>query len=919
MKPILRSLSGVAYREAAFVGRTVELDVLRAILEQVRRGLPRVALVTGPPGIGKTTLLRRLLREAAEAHRLWASGDELESRLIYGVVEQLRRGHAETPPADERDPLAVGADLVCLFQRLQADGPVVVVVDDAHWADTSSLHALTFALRRLHAERVLCVIAARDDAPDLPEGLTRIVASERGVMLSLDGLGAAELIELAAGLDIALPHHAAERLRRHTGGNPLHVRAVLEQLEPDVLCHGEGPLPVPRSFTLLVLGRLAACSAEAERLVAAAAVFGQPCPLILAGRLAELPDPLPAWEEAIAAGLLAAPDLRAARLIAFPHPLVRAAVYHDLGPARRARLHTRVAELIDPPASLEHRAAAVIEHDAELSDKLASYGTDEMAGGAFAAAAAHLETAARLSPHRATRERLLLESVESLLRGGEIAQAEARVGQVLALPDSARQRAVLGHLALLTGHHTEAEALLIHAWERCDRMHEADVGARAAAQLARLFLDKGRSEETILWARRACELNPDDPFMSAAALGSLVLGLAMSGHAPEGLALVADLAIGQPDLSPGQLEVLVARGLVRLWTDDLTGAREDLLTATDMTGPWKSVGAQVAGLGALAVTEYRLGAWDDSLAHAAAVFALAEATDNHWLPHTAHAMSACILAARGEWEAAHRLAQAALSPTNALGAWSVADAATAAAWVASTRGDHMSVLEATQQIVAFCQQGAACIDEPGVFPWRELRAEALVSLGRLDEAEAVLAPLEALASVRGRRFWIANAARVRGTLEAARDDHDRARAAFESGLRELDGLPVPFHRALLTDAYGRFLRRAGKRHAANRQLHAARDTYLALAARPFLERCERELAACGLSPARRTGDARTTLTPQELVIARLVATGLTNRQTATELVISVKTVEYHLSSIYAKLGLHSRSQLPALFGPSQTS
>jgi DNA-binding CsgD family transcriptional regulator len=156
---------------------------------------------------------------------------------------------------------------------------------------------------------------------------------------------------------------------------------------------------------------------------------------------------------------------------------------------------------------------------------------------------------------------------------------------------------------------------------------------------------------------------------------------------------------------------------------------------------------------------------------------------------------------------------------------------------------------------------------------------------------------------------MAAAARARANLEAARGNHARADQAFKTGLAHAAQIDLPFDRALLQLAYGGFLRRAGKRTLAAAQLHAARATLTRLDAQPDLERCERELAACGLRPGRRKEHNTARLTPQELAVARLAASGLSNRQAARELVISVKTVEYHLGNVYAKLRITSRGQL----------
>ncbi len=925
-----------------FVGRAAELRLLQGALEQARGGLPRVVLVSGPAGIGKTALVRRFVRDADPVTVLHASGDELESGLDFGVFEQLTRSLDRTQP-DHADTLTVGAELVGLFGVLQVAEPLIVVVDDVHWADKPSLHALTFALRRLRAERVLCIAVARDDATSLPEGLRRLVDSDRGLAVRLGGLDATALTALAATVGVrALDPRAAERLREHTDGNPLYARALLEQLDSDVLWHGERPLPAPSSFSMIVLSRVAGCSVEAERLVTAAAVLGRRCPLGVVARLAELDDPLPALEEAVRANLLEAPHAPGAQSVVFPHPLVRAAVYHDLGPARRAHLHARAAELLDLPASLEHRAAAAVEPDSALSAQLEAYASGEGARGAFASAAAHLESAASLSPSPTARDRLLLEAVEWLLRGEDLVAVSALADQVSRLADSPRRLAVLGHLALMRGHYAEAERLLSAAFEDCDHTCEPEVAAGAAVQLARVCLAGARGAEASAWARRASDLQVDDPFVGGHAFGTLVLALGLSGRASEALALVAALpeGAGRPwvlggetpwrasvgdsvtppsgaptqKMRPEHVVGVTVRGIVRLWTDALTDARADLAATTSAAWSQRLSGLQVMGLGCLAAAEYHLGFWDDSLTHAAAAVSLTEVTDRCCFTPTGDAVSAWVLAARGDWGAAQAHVRAAKSAVGAQSVVGTTTAASAAALVAYARGDHDAVVRAVQPILGLRHRDG--VDEPGVFLWREHYADALASLGRLDEAEAALTPFEALACERGRRSAMANAARVRGNLEAARGNDVLARAAFERGLRHLDGLPFPLDHARLHHAYGQFLRRAGERTAAARELVVGRDTCAALGARPLLERCEHELAVCGLSPARRSSAARLDLTPQEQAVARLIATGLTNRQVAAELVISAKTVEYHLGNIYAKLGLASCAQLAAYLNGS---
>jgi len=888
---------------AVFVGRERELDALHEGLSHARAGRPRFVLIEGPAGIGKTSLVEHFLADAPGLTVLRASGDLSESDLPFGVIDQLlRRAGEPSPPGP--DHLAAGTRVLELLGALQDESPVVLFLDDAHWADVPSLRALLFVVRRLVADRVLVMATTREHPAGLPEGLVKAAAGTQGLRLQLEPLSTDELRALADAHGMHLSARAIQRLEAHAGGNPLFTRALLDEL-PAEAWHRQDNLPAPRSFAAIVRRRVEACSDDATRLLDAVAVLGPRAPLATAASLGGVEDPFGALEEASDAGLLRWVDAPPIPAPAFAHPLVAAAVYSQIGPGRRAHLHELAAELVeDEGASLRHLAAAAAGPDAELAQRLEQQAESKAAGQCMESAAMAMVSASRLSPARPEREERLLRAVDWMLAAGDAAQARSHAAEVAGFAEGARRYSIVGQLASLDGRVEEATQLFDQAWQACDPEADPLLAAVIAHRIAYHSLRRLRDEDVVKWDREALELAPDS-ILAVGWAAVLALSLWRLGRADAAYRLLEEARTSDRD---DDLHLLGMRGWLRFSEDDLDSARADLEAAAAIELRLGALLVSSVHLTVLARVQYASGDWADAVVSAEQALALVSETEH---PHGTFVWWSVILvpAARGDWPTADAYAaRAAAEPRDPVDRRVAVGMALA--HVASARGDHQAVLEVLEPVAELSPNPA--VDEPGFWTWQELYAEALVADGRAEIADRFLRPHERLADQRRRPSTIARLARARGRIEAALGHREEAAAAFERAVAHIEPLGMPYERALILLAHGQFLRRNGRRRAASEQLTQAREVFAALEARPALERCDRELVACGLKPSRRNHDDPPDLTPQEQAVAHLVASGRTNREVAGELLLSVKTVEVHLTRIYVKLGVSSRSQLTAL-------
>jgi ATP/maltotriose-dependent transcriptional regulator MalT len=360
-----------------------------------------------------------------------------------------------------------------------------------------------------------------------------------------------------------------------------------------------------------------------------------------------------------------------------------------------------------------------------------------------------------------------------------------------------------------------------------------------------------------------------------------------------------------------ETDALIMRGMLEVYLDDLRGAIADLGVASARIRAGLPATYPVPCLAHLSDAQFRRGDWDAAATNAQLAISLAQDADRPLDLARAHAREAQVLACRGEWAAAQAHVNSARAAAERFPlVLAVAAAVVAGASLASARGDLPGVLVATEPVRA--RRALAVGGCPGIYNWRAIEADALIGLGRLGGAAVALDEFEAAIPHSGLASAELALARCRGNLAAANGDDAEAETAFTRAHAMEAGISMPFEIALLCLDDGRRLCAVGDRAAAIVQLERAHHLFSDLGADPYVTRCVVELSALEISVSTDAPAAVLALSRAELAVARLVATGLTNKEVASQLYVSVKTVEYHLRNCFMKLDVSSRRGLTAL-------
>ena len=637
----------------------------------------------------------------------------------------------------------------------------------------------------------------------------------------------------------------------------------------------------------------------------AASVLGQHATLADAAILAGIAEPAAALDEADRAGLLSEHVTPSARAVLFPHLLIRQAVYGDLGAERRRRLHLRAAAIVGGQEALAHRVAAADSPDAELAADLSAAAAAAEDAGNPLLAGRYLQQAAAVTGRGPERDERTLSAFELLVRTSDVAAAGAIRPVIEQLPRTARRDTALGQLALLAARPGDAEALLRTAWDAHDALHERCPAGEAALGLGMLLKMSGAHTEAAIWLDRALGSGTGSEPWYDAARCIRSFAFLLGGDVSRALGLFSDLP-RRPAMVPAvRTDALAFRGIARLWAGDLQGAAGDLGLAVDRISAGVHARFPCRAPAFLAETEFKLGRWDDAQAHAELAVTLACDADRGYDLALVHSAAVPVAACRGDWATADAHAQAAEQAAHTFGGFAAILAASARGILGLARDDPDEALRGAALALAVPQ-----IDryDPAAFWWRPALAWALIRTGDLGKAEMILAAIEARAARRGERAAMTQAAWLRGALAMAHGDLDQADQVLQTARGACRGQFLPFHHGLLDLQHSRCLRLLHRHGAAADAVRAAHDVFSVLAARPFVRASEAECTDTGLR-SRPGAPGLPELTSQELRVARLVASGLSNREVAAQLYVSPKTVEYHLAHAFTKLGVRSRHQL----------
>ncbi|MDQ0093303.1 MULTISPECIES: helix-turn-helix transcriptional regulator [Micrococcaceae] len=884
------------------------LALMARLLQAAEGCAAQLLILRGPAGCGKSTVARRFM-ENNKHLAAWTSGGARWERELPGSALQEMLGASGTAGPDPL-PEALLAFLQAVGKRTG-----IILVENLQWADAESLAALLFAWRRLRNERVLVILTLRqEEAAFLPPGARELIESPGSTTIELDPPSGAALREISvARLGIELTAAAADQLAAYTGGN-MHTALDLVRENPEETWNQPGRrFPVPRAFSADTAARLGGLSPDARSLVEAASVMEYGARLDAVVRLAGTADPLPLVEECVASGLASVAGTGGNLSLVFPGLIAQMAVYHLIPLSRRLALHAAAADTSESEGTaLAHRADATLLSDPALAHLLERYAQRQAKKGQWASAAVALHRAAGLATDREHRDPLFLRAVDATVAAGDLPGALACSDELASLAASPARDLLSGYIAILRGLANTAGLWLASAWTGAAHSGLTEIMATVAQRRVLDALCRIDGPGLVDWAEKTLELASPESTLAVEASVIQGLGLGMVGETMRGEEMLTALLSTLPSGAQRQ-RAEMSLGWLHVAGDQVELARHELSSASSTD---YSEGSHRIALWArawLARAEFASGDWDEALETVRAAIVLQERSGIELMRPLLHHTAVLIHSMRGEQDEAQAHLAKAWARTGSYEVMQV-PYRMARASAARARADHDEVILALEPLLAFDRSGG--IDEPGFWPWQDLYLDALVRKDRLEEAEALLDPYEALARARNHRSTTARALVVRGQILSARGEIDGARAAFDEALAKLQGTALPVLRAQVEYAYGQALRRAGKRGDAVGPLTRALAGYTQLGATIYIERCNRELQATGISVPRRDAADWSTLTSQEKAVASLVCAGASNKKAGEELFIGAKTVQYHLTRIYAKLGVTSRTELAARYRES---
>jgi DNA-binding CsgD family transcriptional regulator len=902
--------------EAAIVGRDRELEHVARFLSGGAAGACLV--LAGNPGIGKTTLWQAGIRSAQgnNFRALWTRASEGEAAMLFAGLADLMDGLDEAvlnripspqahalgvalrrvnPDHSPPEPFAISSGFLNAIREAAKTSRLLIAVDDVQWLDPSSADCLLFVARRLKGEDVSFLLSRRGEGPT---DLERVLEPHGVERLQVGGLSMGAVSRLLSErLGLTVPRRVLRQLYETSQGNCLFAlelaRLVRERGVPDV----GFDLPVSKMVEEVFAARVRALETPVRHALLAVALS----PGLTRRELASVVDPL-AVEEALHAGLLV---LDRGRLRP-DHPMYAASVLSDSTAAERQDTHLALAGVVrDEVLSARHVAMATVAPDAGVADTVSAAARTALERGAFSEAETLAAHALRLTPSEVPeRADRLLELVQSHLRAGDYPGAATALGDQIASLAPGRQRA-LGHFLLAEGSSGPNELVqldLAMAEAPDDAAIMAMAMTRKAMCMAVTVVERLAQAEELARQARPYALGSGEESRVPPALA---WALVMQGKSPDEVGALTEAG----PLSRNLYATSVDRAMgVRLaFRGELEAANHVLGDLMQMAEARADDATRLAF--SIQLCEFALRA-GDVIRAAEYLDELDQWTNVPMFRAKRDRLQALHAAMRGQVGDARRLARLVLDGHEEAhaDAWDRLEAQRALGLAALFEGDRAGAVDALDAVWQHCVRHG--VDDPGAFPVAGDLVEVLVDADRVAAAKGVASRLSRLSREQDHPWGLATTKRAQAMVSASSGSADHALGGLLTAAGGYGRLGLFFEQARCLSYASRLQRQSNKRAAARQALTEASDLFERLGCQGWAAKTRSEL---GRISGRRAAD-ESDLTPSEQRVVELAVGGLSNKEIAKTLFVSVYTVEAHLSHAYAKLGVRSRSQLAGRLG-----